>query len=128
MAGKLSQHGGSGFLVGLVTGLLLGLISVILLPIALVMVPIGLLASAMALREVPRDRSLSAGIAAFLLGVGAVLMFSALNTFVACAGTEDFCGNANIVALAAVGLVTLICGAWASILTIVRSNELHPHG
>jgi len=123
MAGEMSQHPGHAFFVGLLIGLLLGLVSVVLLPIALAMVPLGLLASARALREAPLDRPLSAGIAAFLLGVGAVLMFGALNTFVACAGTEDFCGNANIVPLFAFGLFTLTCGAVASILTLVRSNQ-----
>ena len=128
MASKLSQPGGFGFVVGLVVGLLLALVSLVLLPITLALVPLGLLASAMALREVPLNRPVSAGSAAFLLGVGAVLMFGALNTVGACAGTEDFCGNANIVPLFAFALVTLTCGVFASILTIVRSNRQRPHG
>ena len=123
MASELSQHGGSGFFAGTLIGLLLGLICVALMPIALALVPLALLASAGALREVPLNRPLSAGIAGVLLGVGAVLMFGALNTFAACVGTEDFCGNTNIAPLFAFALITLTCGVLASILTVVRSNQ-----
>jgi hypothetical protein len=124
----MSQHRGYGFFAGLLTGLVLGLVSVVLLPIALALVPLALLASARALRAVPLDGPSSAGIAGFLLGVGAVLMFGALNTFGACSGTEDFCGNTNIVPLFAFALITLTCGALASILSVVRSNQQHPRG
>jgi hypothetical protein len=128
MAGEMSQRVGHSLFTGFLIGLLLGLISVELLPIALALVPLALLASALALRSVPLDRPVSAGIAGFLLGVGAVLLFGALNTFAACAGTEDFCGNANIAPLFALALFTLACGALASILTVVRSNRQHPPG
>jgi len=128
MASKRSQPGGSCFFAGLVVGLLSGLVSLVLLPIALALIPLGFLASVMALREVPLNRPVSAGIAAFLLVVGAVLMFGALNTFAACAGTEDFCGNANIVPLFALASVTLAYGVFASILTVVRSSQELPLG
>jgi hypothetical protein len=128
MARKRSEPGGSGFFAGLVIGLLSGLVSLVLLPIALALVPLGFLASVMALREVPLNRAVSAGMAAFLLAVGAVLMFGALNTFVACVGTEDFCGNANIVPLFALASVTLAYGVFASILTVVRSGHELPLG
>jgi hypothetical protein len=128
MATEPSRDGRSGFVAGLLIGLFLGLLAVALLPIALALVPLGMLASARALREVPIDRPLSAGIAGYLLGIGAVLMFGALNTFVACTGSEDFCGNANIVPLFAFAFFTLMCGALASVLTVVRSKSQHRLG
>ena len=126
MASQMSEHIGRPIFVGLLIGLLLGLVSVVFLPIALALVPLALLASVMALRAVPPDRPRSAGIAGVLLGVGAVLMFGAVNTFTACAGTEDFCGNANIMPLFAFGFFTLTCGAVAAVLTTVRSSKPRP--
>lgn len=123
MASEQSLRRGSGIVPGLVIGVLLGLISMVLVAIALAVVPLAMLASAKALREVPLDGPRSAGIAGVLVGAGAVFMFGALNTFAACAGTEDFCGNANIVPFLALALVTLTWGVVASILTVVRSNR-----
>lgn len=123
MASEQSRRSGFGIVRGLLVGVLLGLIALVLVPIALALVPLALLATAMALGEVPLDRPRSAGSAGILVGAGAVFMFGALNTVAACAGTEDFCGNTNIVPLLAFALFTLTCGVVVSILTVVRSNR-----
>jgi 4-amino-4-deoxy-L-arabinose transferase-like glycosyltransferase len=123
MAGELSRRRGSSIVPGLLIGVLLGLISMVLVAIALALVPLALLVSAKALREVPLDRQRSAGSAGVLVGAGAVFTFGALNTVAACAGTEDFCGNANIVPFLAFALFTLTWGVVVSILTVVRSNR-----
>ncbi len=126
VAGELSRRRGSAIVPGLVIGVVLGLIGVVLVPFALVLVPLALLTGAKALREVPLDRRRSAGSAGVLVGAGTVFMFGASNTVAACAGTEDFCGNTNIVPLLAFALLTLSCGVVVSILTAVRSDGWHP--
>jgi hypothetical protein len=123
MTTVLSRSAVFAFVIGLVIGLLLGLISVVLAPVALVLIPLALAVSATGLREVPRENRRSAGGAGVLIGAGAVLMFGALNTFTACAGTDDFCGNANIAPLFALALFTLVCGVLVSILTVVVARQ-----
>lgn len=122
MGRELSRREGSGFVPGLLLGALLGVTVLSLVPIALAFIPLALLVSAKGLREVPRDRRRSAAGAGILIGAGAVFTYGALNTFVACGTTEDFCGNANIVPLFAFALFTVTCGVVVSVLTFVRSN------
>jgi hypothetical protein len=122
MATERSRRRVLDIVPGLLIGALLGLTSVVLMPIALALIPLALLASAKALREVPLPTRRSAGIAGVLVGAGSVFMFGALNTFAACVGTEDFCGDANIEPFLAFALLTLTCGVVVSILTVVRSK------
>lgn len=126
MDSEPSRRSGMGFALGVLVGVLLGLLSMSLVPIALVLLPLVLLASVKALREVPLDTLRSAEFAGVLVGAGAVFTLGALNTIGACASTEDFCGNANVAPFLVFALATLAAGVVASMLTVVRAKPTAP--
>lgn len=93
--------------VGVVSGLLLSVVPTVviaLVPVAILAAVIGTFSG-----EIPR----AAFVAGMLAGAGALFTLGALNTIVACANTEDFCGHANpwpflFFALVTVGSGTLL--------------------
>lgn len=102
---------GRSFVLALVVGLLAAYIAaripVLGLPLALG-TPIALTVRA---RLVDRDRSrMWAETGGVLLGSGGLFLFGAANTIVACEGTTDFCGNANVVPLLALAVAMIILG------------------
>jgi hypothetical protein len=122
ISNRLRNEGG-GFALGLLLGAVLGVTGVSLAPILIVVISVPLFVSLSALRATPPDSRRSAAGAGVLVGVGAVFIDGAVNTFVACRATEDFCGDANPVPLLALALLTLACGVVVSVLTVKRALE-----
>ena len=123
MTSERLQHAGVRLLLGFLLGAVLGVLGVSFAPVLVLLMPVlALVVSVMALRESPADIQRSAGGAGLLLGLGAVFAYGVGNTFLACRGTDDFCGNANIVPLLALAVLTLACGIALTALAFLRSR------
>ena len=105
-------------LVGILAAFIASKIPVLGLPLA-VGTPIALAVRAGLVRR-ERSRHL-AEIAGVLLGSGGLFLFGALNTVAACQGTNDFCGNANVVPLFALALGMIVLG------TLSTAGALRDH-
>lgn len=117
------EHEGVGLLLGYLLGAVLGVIGVSLAPLLVILMPVlAVVVSVTGLREIPADTQRSAGGAGLLLGLGTVFTYGVANTFLACEGTDDFCGNANIVPLIALAGFTLACGVVLIVISIGRSR------
>ena len=98
-------------LVGVLAAIITSKIPALGLPLA-VGTPIAL---AVRTRLVRRETSRQlAEISGVLLGSGGIFLFGALNTVAACEGTDDFCGNANVVPLFALALGMIVLGILSS--------------
>ncbi len=114
MAAHSDQHPSDaavGFLTGLLGGVAGGLLTIILPVVGVGLLAVGVVAAlinAMAsAASRPRQLSTAAG---FLIGSGALFLYGSWNTISACAGTDDFCGNANVVPLLAATIALLVVG------------------
>ena len=107
-------------LLGVATGLLLGLLTSLSPFIAIVAILAVLVGTVMSLRR-RADPSRTMQWAGTLIGVGAFLSYGTVNTVAACINTDDFCGNANVWPLGALAAVTLGTGAIAAAVAAFRS-------
>ena len=110
----------SQFLLGVATGLLLGLLTSLSPVIALAAMVAVLVAVVFGLLR-RSDPSRIIQLAGTLIGVGALLVFGVVNTVTACFDTDDFCGNANVWPLGALALVTVGAGTIAAAVAVIRS-------
>jgi hypothetical protein len=60
-------------------------------------------------------------LAGIVLGSGLVLLYVSVTTIAACAGTDTFCGNANVMPLLVFAIAAVGSGLVASILTVARA-------
>jgi hypothetical protein len=107
-------------LLGVATGLLLGLLTS-LSPVIAVVAMLAVLVAAVigVLRRADSSRIVQ--LAGTLLGVGAFLVYGVVNTVTACFDTDDFCGNANVWPLGALAVATIAVGTVAAAVAVVRS-------
>ena len=123
MTRERQQDEGVALLLGLLLGAVLGVVGVSFAPPLVILMPVlAVVVSVTGLREIPADTQRSAGGAGLLLGIGAVLTYGVANTFLSCRGTDDFCGNANILALLALAASTVASGVVLSVVTFARSR------
>ncbi len=107
-------------LLGVATGLLLGLLTSLSPVIAVVAILAVLVAAVIGiLRRADSSRIIQ--LAGTLVGIGALLVYGVVNTVTACFDTDDFCGNANVWPLGALALVTVGVGAVAAAMAVIRS-------
>ena len=108
------------FLLGVATGLLVGLLTSLSPVIAVVAILMVLVAVVIGvLRRVDSSRIIQ--LAGTLIGVGALLVYGVVNTMTACFETDDFCGNANVWPLGALAVVTVGAGTVAAAVAVIRS-------
>ena len=100
-------------------GLLLGFIASFAISLSL----IGGVAAVFAVLTVglvmPRFATLAGG----LLGVGGTWLVLGLNGVRICAGTEDFCGNANYVPILVISAGLVVVGAVAALRTMAAARR-----
>ena len=107
-------------LLGVATGLLLGLLASLSPVIAVVAILAVLVGAVMGiLRRADPSRIIQ--LAGTLIGIGTLLVFGVVNSVTACLDTDDFCGNANVWPLGALALVTVGVGAVAAAVGVMRS-------
>jgi len=122
---NIEPHGTRGelaprFLLGVATGLVLGLLTSLSPVIAVLATLMVLLAVVVGvLRRADSSRIIS--LAGTLIGVGAVLLFGVITTATACFDADDFCGNANVWPLGALAMVTVGAGTVATVVAVIRS-------
>ena len=110
------------FVLGVATGLLVGILLVVSPVLAVVIVGIVLVGTAVSIgRRGDPSRGLS--LAGTLVGAGILFLLGTANTIRACSDTADFCGNTNVLPLGALALVTIGIGAIASAVVAVRGVE-----
>jgi hypothetical protein len=107
-------------LLGVATGLLVGLLTS-LSPVIAVVAMLAVLVAAVigVLRHADSSRLIE--FAGTLLGVGAFLVYGVISTVTACFDTDDFCGNANVWPLGALALVIVGTGAVAAAIAVIRT-------
>ena len=107
------------FVLGAATGLLIALLvslSPVLVVVAVAAVLIATVISIAQDAEMPRTMAL----AGTLVGAGTLFLYGSVNTFAACVGTDDFCGNANVWPLTLLALATIGCGAATAAIVASR--------
>ena len=110
----------SRLLLGVATGLLIGLLTSLSPVIAVVAILAMLVGAVMGiLRHADLSRIIQ--LAGTLVGVGALLFYGVVNTVTACVDTDDFCGNANIWPLGALAVVTVCAGTVAAAVSVIRT-------
>lgn len=110
----------ASFIVGAATGALLGLLTIVVPTVTIAVILLVMVMTAGAVvRRTDRVRAIS--LAGVVVGAGAFLAFGTINTVVACAQSETFCGDANVVPLAAFA-ITAIVGGLASALIVKRRS------
>jgi hypothetical protein len=103
---------GPSFLLGVGTGVLLGLFTSLSPVVAIAAIGLILVITAIGFRSGAKaSRSMFLG--GTLVGSGVILGLGAANTIGACVNTDDFCGNANIWPLAAFAVLAIAAGALA---------------
>lgn len=100
-----------GLLLGFAASFSIGLSLIGALAAVVAVVVVGLL--------MPRFATLAGG----LLGVGGIWLVLGLNSLRICAGTEDFCGNANHVPFLAVSACLVLAGAVLAGWTVVSPTR-----
>lgn len=107
--------------LGVASGLLLGILTALSPALA-----IGAMAAIIVVTSIELIRASDRGRAMFLAGVligaGGLLAFGTANTVRACAQTEDFCGNANVLPLGAFAALVVAAGAVAALIVARRSE------
>ena len=102
------------WIVGVEVGVVVGLLTDVV-PFLSVVLVIGFLV-ALPVSRLRKGRSEAmTALAGILVGAGAVYLIFVVNTTVECAGTSDFCGDANVVPLWILALVTLGVGGLGTI-------------
>jgi hypothetical protein len=106
---------GSQLLVGAFLGALLGLLTGVIPVAALFVVPglLAYLAASLIARPIRYDRLTTFGGA--LIGGGAFYAYGVANTVLACVGTADFCGRADVLPLTVVAASLLAIGIMMTI-------------
>jgi hypothetical protein len=107
-------------LLGVATGLLLGLLTSLSPVIAVVAILAVLVGTVMGVVR-RADSSRNIQLAGTLVGAGAFLFYGVVNTMTACFDTDDFCGNANVWPLGALAVVTVGAGTVTAVVTVFRS-------
>ena len=110
------------WIVGLEVGVVVGLLTDIV-PVLSVVVVIGLVVALPLSRLRGGPGETTAGLAGMLVGAGLVYLVFVLNTTLECAGTVDFCGDANVAPLWVLALVTLGVGALGTIWSRSRARN-----
>jgi hypothetical protein len=118
-----------GFLAGLVVGLVCGLLAVIVPVMGFVLLVAGVVAALVSAwgNPVARMRGLSTT-AGFFIAMGGLFLWGSWNTISACAQTDDFCGDANVVPLLGLAVALLVAGLviGAGAVASLRRDP-HPH-
>ena len=107
---------GQRWVTGLAVGILLGLVTVVLMPVVGVVLVIGMLiATGASMVRRTRGEVSAAYPSGALGGAGVVFLLGVVNTTVACLDTADFCGQTNVVPLLVLALAALVVGAVATV-------------
>ena len=102
------------WIVGLEVGVVVGLLTDIV-PFLSVLLVIGLLV-ALPLSRLRKGRNeTTTALSGMLVGAGLVYLVFVVNTTVGCAGTSDFCGDANVAPLWILAIVTLGVGGLGTV-------------
>jgi len=117
----VDQHGVAGgsrtrfrWIVGVEIGVLVGLLTD-LVPFLSVLVVIGVVVALLVVRLRGDPGQAMPRLAGLLVGAGVVYLVFVVNTTVECAATADFCGDANVVPLWILTIVTLGAGGLGTI-------------
>ena len=109
------------YVLGMATGFLLAILTSFIPVVAILGIAVLAAATWIAIaRGRPHDRV--ASLAGISLGAGIVLPYGAVSTVQSCSQTANFCGNANVVPLAALALGAIASGLLASIV-LVRTRQ-----
>lgn len=105
------------YVLGMATGFLLAVLASLIPVVAILGIAVLVAATWIAVaRGRPRERV--ASLAGISLGAGIVLLYGAVSTIRSCSETANFCGDANVVPLAALALVTVASGLFALIVLV----------
>lgn len=104
-------HFAAGLLLGFVASFAISLSLIGAVAAVIAVVATGLL--------MPRFATLAGG----LLGVGGTWLVLGLNSLRICAGTEDFCGDANYVPFLAISTGLVLAGAVLAVWTMVAATR-----
>jgi hypothetical protein len=108
------------FVVGLATGLLLGILLAVS-PVAAV-VGVFLIGGTLVFHLMQqRDRNTTMVLAGTLVGAGIFMVYAVAVTVRSCADTADFCGEADVAPLAALAAVSLLAGVGAALVVRGRT-------
>jgi len=111
------------WIVGVEVGVLVGLLTD-LVPFLSILVVIGVVVALPVSHLRGRGLEATATLAGILVGAGLVYLVFVVNTTVECAGTADFCGDANVVPLWILTVVTLGVGGLATIWARSRARAI----
>ncbi len=115
------QHATVGhYFVGMAAGVLLAVMTS-LIPVVAILGIAALSATTWIAVARGRPHMQVASLAGISLGAGIVLLYGAVSTVQSCSQTANFCGNANVVPLAALALGAVASGLFASI-ALVRAR------
>lgn len=95
-------------ILGLAAGLLVAVGLSLMPPLAIAVVVGAMLYGPVAIWR--HDASQAAFVGGLLVGAGLVLAYGSVSTYAACRTTTDFCGNTNLLPLAAVTALGLVEG------------------
>lgn len=108
---RRSAQFAGGLLLGFVASFAIALSLIAAVAAVVVVVVVGLV--------MPRFAALAGG----LIGVGGTWLVLLLNSLRICAGTEDFCGNANYVPWLAISTGLVLAGAVLALWTMVAARH-----
>lgn len=111
----LRRGNGGNVLIGVFLGALLGLITGVLPVAAFLVVPALLAAFAAILIPRPLRFDRLATFGGILIGGGAFYTYGVVNTVLACLGTSDFCGRADVLPLIVVAASLLAAGTLVAV-------------
>ncbi len=100
-------------------GLLLGFLASFAMSLGLIAVAAAVVLLVAVGLALPRFAALAGG----LIGIGGTWLVLLLNSMRICAGTEDFCGNANYVPWLAISAGLLLVGAILAVWTMVTTTR-----
>lgn len=109
------------YVLGMATGVLLAVL-MSFIPVVAILGIVALLAATWIALARGRPHEQVASLAGISLGAGILLLYGAVSTVLACSQTANFCGNANVVPLAALALGAVASGLFASI-ALVRARR-----
>jgi apolipoprotein N-acyltransferase len=116
-----------GFFVGLLAGTAVGLLTDVMPVVGLGLFAVG--AFTVYIRAVANPEARHRGFATaagFLIGLGALFLYGSWNTISACAKTDDFCGNANVVPLLAAAIALLVAGLLIAAGAVASARGIWP--
>lgn len=106
----IHQRVGSNVLLGGFLGALLAIVTAVFPASGFLLAPALIVALAVILVSRPVQYGRLAIFGGALIGAGALYMYGVVNTVVACVGTSDFCGQANVLPLLALAVAMLGTG------------------